>query len=160
MDLQSAYRHMDVSHLAIDEVEHELLIRNMLFHFDDHDSVKRRKLKDRMKEERNMGINSTAFARTWRTAQEEIEIVRSRIQIIRGIFENPKADARQKQKLRTRIIHYRVRISQLARATDARKYLQQISDIEDQIDEIMATHFDARNSESDKTKAVPLEQRR
>lgn len=159
MDLQTAYRNIDVSHLAIDEVEHELLIRNMLFHFDDHDSVKRRKLKDRMKEERSRGINSTAFARTWRTAQEEIEIVRSRIRVIRGIYENPKADARQRQKLRTRVVHYRVRINQLARATDARKYLAEISDIENQIDEIMTNYFDLPNLVSDTTKEIPLEEK-
>ncbi|XP_062558100.1 reticulocyte-binding protein homolog 2a-like [Armigeres subalbatus] len=156
MDLQSAYRHMEVSHLAIDEVEHELLIRNLLFHFDDHESVKRRKLKDRMKEERSVGINATAFARTWRTAKEEISIIRSRIQVIRGIFENPKADARQREKLRTRVVHYRVRIGQLARAIDARKFLAEINEIENQIDEIIATHFPSSNSKTDTSKIRPL----
>lgn len=103
---------MNVSHLAEDEVEHELLIRNMLFHFDDHDSVKRRKLKDRMKEERNVGINPTAFARTWRSAKEEIETIKSHVKVIGGIIENPRTDARQKEKMRTRFVHYRVRIGQ------------------------------------------------
>lgn len=141
MDLQAEYRNLDVSHLAVDEVEHELLIRNLLFHFDDHDSVKRRKLKDRMKEEKSIGVNPTAFARTWRTAKEEIGIIRSHIKIIGGILANPKTDARQKEKMRTRIVHYRVRIGQLARATDAQDYLQQITEIEDQIDQIIVTHF-------------------
>ncbi|XP_062704471.1 pre-mRNA-splicing factor SLU7-like [Aedes albopictus] len=49
MDMQTMYASMDVSHLSVDEVEYELLIRNILFHFDDHESIKRRKLRDKLK---------------------------------------------------------------------------------------------------------------
>lgn len=160
MNLQLEYRHMNVSHLAIDEVEHELLIRNMLFHFDDHESVKRRKLKDRMKEERGLGINSVAFARTWRSAKEEITMVNSRMNAIAGIFDNPKADIRQKQKMRTRVIHYRVRIAHLARALDARKYLPKITEIENQIDRIIDIHFPLLPNQADKKKEQkPIEKK-
>lgn len=77
MDLQSLYKNLDVSHLSVDEVEHELLIRNILFDLDEHESKKRRKLKDRMREE--LSMDSVVHSVTWRDADEEMSIINSKL---------------------------------------------------------------------------------
>lgn len=127
MDLQEMYKRLDVSHLSVDEVEHELLIRNILFGLAEHESVKRRKLKDRLKEERGMGIVS--YSPTWRHVTEEISVIKSQLMVIHSLLENPKTLTRLREKLRTRLIHYRVRILSLSSVPQARKHLQEIMDI-------------------------------
>ncbi|XP_058456351.1 nexilin-like [Malaya genurostris] len=132
---------MNVSHLTIGEIEHELLIRNLLFRKVDHESIKRRKLKDRMKEERDMGVVSTAFARTWRSAEDEIAVISSNLTAIAELLDCPRSDARQIEKLKTRLIHYHVRTALLSMAMDARKYKSQVESIEEQIDTMFHKHF-------------------
>lgn len=117
MDIQSLYKKIDVSHLSIDEVEHELLIRNILYGLDEHESIKRRKLNDQMRKERNK--NRLVTAPSWRSVIEELEIIRSKLLVIGGLLDNPKADARQREKLCTRLVHYRVRIFMLFKSPEA-----------------------------------------
>lgn len=111
------YKGMDVSHLSIDEVEHELLARNILFNIGEHESIKRRKLKDQMKKEKAMDNVSVVHSPVWRDMVKEIAIIRSKLTVIGGLLDNPKTDSRQREKLKTRLVHYRVRCYLLSRAS-------------------------------------------
>lgn len=111
------YASMDVSHLSVDEVEYELLIRNVLFNFDEHESIKRRKLKDRLRSEKDS--KTFAFSQPWENLEEELVRISGKLKVIRGLLENPKTDARQREKLKTRLVHYRVRNFILSKAKGA-----------------------------------------
>ncbi|EAT38632.1 AAEL009494-PA [Aedes aegypti] len=127
MDLQTMYASMDVSHLSVDEVEYELLIRNILFHFDEHESIKRRKLKDRLKSEKES--KTFSFSQPWRNVDEELVTISSKLKVIGGLLENPKTDARQRQKLKTRLVHYRVRNYILSKAKGADNFRDEIEKV-------------------------------
>lgn len=130
---------MDVSHLSMDEVEHELLMRNMMYGLDEHESIKRRKLKDKMKHEREKNI--FVAAPIWRSVPEEIEIVRAKLSVISGLLDNPRADARQREKLCTRLVHYRVRIYMILKSPGADKHVNEITDLGKQAKQIFRKHF-------------------
>lgn len=141
MDLQSMYRCMDVSHLSIDEVEHELLVRNMLFGLDEHESIKRQKLQDRMKGEKELTNVAVVYSPTWRNVVEEISLIKSKLIVIEGILENPKADTCQREKLKTRLVHFRVRSFLLSRAYGADKHLNEISAASKIAVDLLQKHF-------------------
>lgn len=133
------YASMDVSHLSVDEVEYELLIRNILFHFDEHESIKRRKLKDKLKSEKE--TKSFAFSQPWRNLDEELVTISSKLKVIGGLLENPKTDARQRQKLKTRLVHYRVRNYILSKAKGADKFRNEIVKVGRQAAELFGRFF-------------------
>ncbi|XP_062700163.1 myosin-2 heavy chain-like [Aedes albopictus] len=139
MDMQTMYASMDVSHLSVDEVEYELLIRNILFHFDEHESIKRRKLKDKLKSEKE--TKSFAFSQPWRNLDEELVTISSKLKVIGGLLENPKTDARQRQKLKTRLVHYRVRNYILSKAKGADKFRNEIVKVGRQATELFGRFF-------------------
>lgn len=135
------YKSMDVSHLLIDEVEHELLIRNILFSSDEHDSVKRRKLKDRMRQEQEIDSFSVTQSPKGREIPDEISIIKTKLSTIESLLNNPKAIGRAKEKIKTRLVHYRVRIFLLSRATDSRKYWSEIMSLTKQATQVYSKHF-------------------
>lgn len=133
------YTCMDVSHLSVDEVEYELLIRNILFHFDEHESIKRRKLKDRLKGERES--KTFAFSQPWQNVDEELVTIGSKLTVIGGLLENPRTDARQRQKLKTRLVHYRVRNYILSKAVGAKNFRNEIGKIGRQAADLFKRFF-------------------
>lgn len=143
MDLHTLYLSMDVDHLSVGEIEHELLIRNILFDFQTSDSAKRRKLKERLREEKNMTTVPPIFARTWRTASEELEVISGQIKLIYTVLTSRKTDSRQRSKLKTRLVHYRMRVYQLSMSSDATEDMAQIYKIQDDIALLFEQFFDA-----------------
>lgn len=139
MDLQTLYKNLDVSHLSVDEVEHELLIRNILFDLDEHESKKRRKLKDKMKSEKEK--EGFVASPIWRKIKEEIQIIEIKLKIIEDLLGSPKMDDRKRQKLKTRLVHYRVRTFLLAKASGASKHMSKISGIGQKAGQIFEKHF-------------------
>lgn len=146
------YRCMDVSHLLIDEVEHELLIRNIFCDIDEHESTKRRKLKDRMRKEKEMDSITVVHSPTWRNVKEEIWIIRSKLMAIEGLLENPQTNARQREKLKTRLVHYRVRSFLLTRTSKAKKHMQEITAVSKITIDLLQKHFmDTNKQEEEKS---------
>lgn len=139
MELQKLYYNMDVSHLAIDEIEHELYVRKISFKSNELESTKRRRLKEVMKNERE--TNSFKACNSWRTLPEEITLIKSKLLVITGLLENPKTPALQRIKLKTKLIHYRVRIFLATKAFSAHKYASQLETLGKQASKIYVTHF-------------------
>lgn len=138
---------MNVSHLSIDEVEHELLIRNILYGLDEHESIKRRKLKDRMRTEREN--NTFVASPSWRAVTEEISIISANLRTIGKLLISPKLDARLKEKLCTRLVHYRVRTFMLVKSLGAEKHLEEIYKVGKQASRLFLTHFPEKDSHSE-----------
>lgn len=155
MDLQALYKNLNVSHLSVDEVEHELLIRKIVFSFHEHESVKRRRLKDRMKQEKNLPTITFTYSPTWKEVANEISIIYSKSSVIKNLLDNPKTDVHQKEKLKTRLIHYRVRTFLLSRAAEARRHQGEIQAISKQIAQTFSKHFpESIHSEDDDSKEL------
>lgn len=141
MDLKTQYLRMDVSHLSIDEVEYELFIRKISYSLTEHESVKRRRLKDQLKQESD--TNSPLIVRRsfWSTTTEELRLIFSKLITIGALLENPKLGARNKEKMKTRLVHFRVRISRLHSATDSHKFVSEIARLEKEINQICLNFF-------------------
>lgn len=152
------YKGMDVSHLSIDEVEYELLARNILFGIDEHESIKRRKLKDQMRKEKELDNVAVIHSPTWRDVTEEISIIKSKLAVIGGLLENPKTDNRQREKLKTRLVHYRVRCYLLSRASRAYKHMKEIQEISMCAITLLQNYFPDTNDEKDKRESKELVQ--
>ncbi|XP_055603795.1 uncharacterized protein LOC129752031 [Uranotaenia lowii] len=94
---------------------------------DEHVSTKRRKLKDRLKVER--GMETVTLAPTWKPILEEITQIRQKLAVMGGMLKNANIGARQKEKLATRLVHYRARILTLPRNTGANQVRDDIIEL-------------------------------
>lgn len=122
MEYQVRYKSLDVSHLLNEELEFELAIRKIPFEVNEHDSIKRRKLKDKLKEEK---LNSAPiiFQEPLGIVEEELEPIAENIKEITSLLEKSKLHARDKQKLQTRLIHYMHRLDIIRKMRDAEKFV-------------------------------------
>ena len=100
MDLQNLYKTMDVSHLSVDEVEHELYIRKVAYGVKEQESAKRRRLKEKMKEEREN--NNFTVINSWRKLSDEVSLIKSKLKVIQELLEGSKTLSHQKIKLKTK----------------------------------------------------------
>lgn len=133
MDLTAQYHKMDVSHLSIDEVEYELFIRKISYNLNEHESVKRRKLKDQLRKERALDSPVLIGSGTWSTTSDELRVIFSKLITIGSLLESSKLDARNREKLITRLVHFRVRISRLHSASDSHKFVAEIAKLEKEV---------------------------
>lgn len=141
MDLKTQYFRMDVSHLSIDEVEYELYIRKIAYGLTEHESKKRRRLKDQLKQERDSNSPVIVVSGSWSTTTEELRLIFSKLITIGALLENPKLDARNKEKMKTRLVHFRVRISRLHSASDSHKFVSEIARLEKEVNQICLNFF-------------------
>lgn len=141
MDLLILYRKMDPSHLSTDEVEYELLIRDILYDPNEHESIKRRRLRECLKQERLENTSIDSYSRSWQTTREETELIFKKIITINSLFESPKLDARNREKAKTRLIHYKFRIARLRSAVDAENYMEGIIRLEKEIDRMCTIYY-------------------
>lgn len=125
------YKRTNVSHLSIQEVEFELHIRDILFDFSEHESVKRRRLKDRLQDEKE-NAREVSFSKPWREMVEELEIVMKNLTSITSFLEKgPKTQtAIMKPKLQTRLIHYIHRIELFKKLPEGNNYKNEIAALE------------------------------
>uniref|UniRef100_A0A1S4K6B9 Polypeptide of 976 aa n=2 Tax=Culex quinquefasciatus TaxID=7176 RepID=A0A1S4K6B9_CULQU len=139
MDLQILYQSMDVSHLSVDEVEHELYTRKITFSAKEPDSTKRRRLKEKMKEEK--ATKDFTVVNTWRKLSDELSIIKAKLHVIQGLLESSKTPVHQKIKLKTKLIHYRVRIFLASKASGAHKFTSDLSNLSKKANKLFVTHF-------------------
>lgn len=139
MDLQKLYQSMDVSHLSVDEVEHELYIRKVAYGEKELDSAKRRRLKEKMKEER--ATDSFTVTNTWRKLFDEISLIKSKLHVIQDLLEGPRTPSHLKIKLKTKLIHYRVRIYLATKALGAHKFSSDLTNLAKRANKLFVTHF-------------------
>lgn len=106
------YRSMNVNHLLDDELEYELALRKVEFTSGESRDIKRRKLRNALKEERES--NSFVSRRISEEAREsELRLVEEKLAMIRDSFENRKAKKTELPQFETRLVHLYFRLLRL-----------------------------------------------
>lgn len=140
-EMQMQYDNLLVHHLERTELEHELTVRAVQFDNTDTHSALRRRLRDRLREEKDKNTKDIDFVRCDKSADEEIKTIDDNIKDIRDILENKKKFEGIRDSLKTRLIHY------FARCVRAQDFAEEDVDLEDldklknSIRELVNTYF-------------------
>lgn len=118
LEIQTQYSSLLVHHLERQELEHELLIRAVQFEAKDTQAALRRRLRDRLKEEKGSNAPDIDLTRCDRSIDQEIHLVDANVLSIREILENKVPFDGIKDTLKTRLIHYFVRCARLQELAD------------------------------------------
>lgn len=111
------YRSMNVNHLLVDEVEYELAVRDVKFTSGESKDIKRRKLRNVMKSERDSGkYVSTPIDP--QTQEKEFEMIDEKIARIKNKLENKKTKKAELPELETRMLHLYYRAIRLGEVYD------------------------------------------
>ncbi|XP_055613020.1 uncharacterized protein LOC129759569 [Uranotaenia lowii] len=106
------YRSLNVNHLLDDELEHELTIRAVKFTSGESRDVKRRKLRNAMKQQRE--TNHFELLPVEENAREsEFNLIDEKIAKIRDMLDNRRARKSMLAELKTRLIHLYFRLIRL-----------------------------------------------
>lgn len=111
-ELEMHYRSMDVKHLLVDEVEHELLIRQEEFSGGDTLDAKRRKLRGVLKAQKESN-NFDVLLVSEKYCEGEYEQVVTKLDHIRMMLENKKVKKDELPPYKTRLIHLLFRLVRL-----------------------------------------------
>lgn len=125
-ELIDLYRSMNVNHLLDDELEYELALRRVEFSSGESRDIKRRKLRNAMKEEResNSFISRKIVEEARDTESRQVE---EKIAMIRDSLENKKVKKTDFPQLETRLVHLYFRLFRLRKVfnTDGLKKIAQ-----------------------------------
>lgn len=139
VELQLLYKNLLVHHLERQEIEYELQVRAVQFDKTDSRSALQRRLRDRLKEERDQAKVDCDILRCKRSVDEEIKIIDENLESIRNYLEGKVRFEGIRDSLKTRIVHY---------FTRARR-VQEIADLDDDLtdlDKILNTTRDLMNN--------------
>lgn len=107
--LLSLYRGMNTGHLTVDELEHELKIRDIPF--DSSRSGAERALRNRLKEERE--LKHVEYELMNGSVLDELETCELKVSEIKSHLENRKSKQAPEQSFKTRILHCVFRLERL-----------------------------------------------
>lgn len=141
MEYQIRYKSLDVYHLLKEELDFELFIRNIPFAMNEHDSIKRRKLKDKLKEERSLNTSQMNFRVPSEEIEQEIEPIVENVKEITLLMEKSRPNTREKQKLQTRLIHYMHRLDIIRHMRDAHKFVILLTGLEKNLRSLYTRYF-------------------
>lgn len=139
-DFQLQYSGLMVHHLERPEIEHELTIRAVQFEPKDSQAALRRRLRDRLKEEKGQ-VPDIDLTRSQRSIDEEIKIVDRNIHRIRQILENKEEFDGIRETLKTRLVHYFIRCSRIQEIADLDNDLEDLDKLKGSIRELMNNFF-------------------
>lgn len=127
MDLEfdMQYKSLMVHHLEKHEIEYELAIRAVQFESTESRSVIHRRLRDRLREEKEANAVDVDFLRLDSSVDEEIKVIDTNVEQIKGYLENKKSFEGIKDSLKTRLVHY------FARARRAQEFAESDEDLVD-----------------------------
>lgn len=134
------YSNLLVHHLERSEIEHELIIRAVQFEGKDNLAALKRRLRDRLKEEKGKqpDIDST---RCDHSIDEEIKIIDANVLQIREILEHKVSFDGIKESLKTRLVHYFVRCSRAQEVADADNDLEDFDKLKGSMRELLSNYF-------------------
>lgn len=130
-----------VHHLERAEIEHELTVRAVQFDHTDTQSALRRRLRDRLREEKDKNVKDIDFARCDKTADEEIKTIDENLKDIRDILENKKKFEGIRDTLKSRLIHYFVRCVRAQDFAEEDDDLEDLDKLKSSIRELLNTYF-------------------
>lgn len=141
LEFQLQYKNLLVHHLEKEEIEHELAIRAVQFEKTESRSAIQRRLRDRLKEERDRNIVDVDFQRLGTTADEEIKIIDTNLETIRKFLENKTRFEGVKDSLKTRLVHYFSRARRAQENTEDEEDLTDLDKIVSTVRELMNSYF-------------------
>lgn len=107
------YRSMNVEHLLADEIEHELLIRQVAFKSSESVDAKKRKLRNKLKEQRETNVFAVVYLKKTDECKDELNRVDEKLAKIRDHLENRTPKKIELPAIKTRLIHLLFRLDRL-----------------------------------------------
>lgn len=145
MDLEFShiYKNLPVHHLERSEIEHELTVRAVQFLETENRSALSRKLRDRLKEERDKNEIDIEFIRCYKSVDLEIKEIDGNLVKIRSFLEKETRFEGLRESLKTRLVHYFHRARRVQEEAEKDEDLNDLDKIMSGIRQMMNTHFPA-----------------
>lgn len=112
-ELLLQYRSMNVDHLLDDELEHELVIRKVDYSSGESRATKNRKLRRKLKDQREMGDFTVSLLDSEEECRREFGQVDEKLAKIRYRLESGKSKKTNMLEVKTRLIHLYFRLIRL-----------------------------------------------
>lgn len=135
------YRNLLVHHLEREEIEHELTIRDLPFTNTETRAALARRLKERIKSEKEKGSSDRDFNRLNKTVESEIEMIDASVREIKDFLSNRNKYDGIRECLKTRLVHYFARVKRAGENTDNDEELADIDALEACIRGAFNTYF-------------------
>ncbi|XP_062708906.1 uncharacterized protein LOC134288341 [Aedes albopictus] len=123
MDFQSLllqYRSMNTDHLLDDELEYELVIRGVEYSSGESRDLKKRKLRHKLKEQREISDFSMEVIDSEEGCKKELMQVKEKLTKIRDKLENSRTKKTDMSAVQTRLIHLYYRLDRLKDMVDVK----------------------------------------
>lgn len=145
MDLEfnHLYKNLLIHHLERSEIEYELTIRAVQFVETESRSAIQRRLRDRLKEEKEKKSSDLDFIRCYKSIDAEIKEIDENLLQIRNFLENKTRFEGIRESLKTRLVHYFARARRAQEAADRDEDLEDLDKIISGIREMSSSHFPA-----------------
>ncbi|XP_058445453.1 uncharacterized protein LOC131426604 [Malaya genurostris] len=141
VELQLLYQGLLVHHLERDEIEYELAIRAVQFDHTVSESALRRRLRDRLREEKEKNIEDMDFGRRNDSVDAEIGKIDAGVKNIRDYLENRVRFEGIRDSLKTRLAHYFARCSRAQDFAEKDEDLIDLDKLKSSIRSVMSTFF-------------------
>lgn len=142
-EFSHVYKNLLIHHLERSEIEHELTIRAVQFEATETRAAVQRRLRDRLKEEREKNVADLDFIRCFKSVEAEIKEIDDNLSQIRNYLEKNTRFEGIRESLKTRLVHYFERTRRVQQIADKDEDLQDLDQIVCTIREMMNTHFPA-----------------
>lgn len=103
------YFSMNVAHLLQDELDNELIVRN-IDPSSDSRTVQERKCRAELKKERDLNLESVEYETGWDDIMTELDVCNIKVHEISKILQDRKEKSAPDQKYKTRLLHLLFRI--------------------------------------------------
>ncbi|XP_062705794.1 uncharacterized protein LOC134287619 [Aedes albopictus] len=141
LELELHYKRLMVHHLEKHEIEHELAIRAVQFDPAETRSAIQRRLRDRLKEEKELDTLDLDFSRCNITIDNEIKIIDSNVEQIKAYLENEKRFEGLRDSLKSRLVHYFARVRRAQEHAETDEDLNDFDKLLSAIRGLINTHF-------------------
>lgn len=135
------YKNLLVHHLEREEVEHELKIRDLPYTNTETRAALARRLKERIKCDKEKANSDIDFNRLNKTVDSEIEAIDARVREIKDYLSNQNKYEGIREYLKTRLVHYFARVKRVGENTDNDEDLADIDALESCIRGAYNTYF-------------------
>lgn len=141
LEFELQYKRLMVHHLEKHEIEHELAIRAVQFEPIETRSAIQRRLRDRLKEEKDLENLDLDFLRCNVTVDEEIKAIDTHVEQIRAYLANEMRFEGLKDSLKSRLVHYFARVRRAQECAESDEDLTDLDKLRCTIRGLVNTHF-------------------
>lgn len=141
LELQLQYKNLLVHHLERSEIEYELQVRAVQWETTESRSAIQRRLRDRLKMEREQNLNEIEISRLEKTVDEEIKTIDANLNKIRNYLERKEHFEGIRESLKTRLVHYFARARRIQEIAENDDDLVDLDKIVSAIRGLINTYF-------------------